>query len=214
MIPPGTTSLISGPRVRGTHGELAPVSRLGGSFASDCRGVRGRSPDSDAGGHLRGLSGVEIINRSAGPLRRTSTAIRHATSELDVAEVIHRAATGGINQLRYGFSRQLRTVGHQNVANVVRVWDQFESSLYVLVGGLQIRRGSVQIRPGKIHQELGFSPRGLQWINHAALLVAECFQSFVVNFKRLVLTPSPRRWQSSSRGTLQMVVHSYLFVYE
>jgi hypothetical protein len=44
---------------------------------------------------------------------------------------------------------------------------------------------------GETHQQLGFSPRGLQWINHAALLVAGCFQSFVVNFKRLVPTPSP-----------------------
>jgi hypothetical protein len=66
-------------------------------------------PIPDAGGHLRGLSGVEIINRSAVPLRRTSTARVTQPRNSMSQRVIRRAATDGINQFRYGFRRQLRT---------------------------------------------------------------------------------------------------------
>jgi hypothetical protein len=66
-------------------------------------------PIPDAGGHLRGLSGVEIIKSECRSAAENFNCARHATSELNVAEVIHRAATDGINQLRYGFRRQLRT---------------------------------------------------------------------------------------------------------
>src|SRR5580698_7875931 len=71
------------------------------------------------------------------------------------------------------------------------VRDDFEGSLCVLLGGVQVRCGSVQIRPRETHQQLGFSPCGLQRITRVALLVADGFQTSVVTFKRLVLTPSP-----------------------
>src|ERR1700723_1425110 len=136
---------------------------------------------------------LKLFTRFFAQLRsigRTIQQYEEVLGGLGIRLVLGLRDSRGCNR-EVGFGLGSLNLGHQNVANVVPVWDQLESRLCVLVGGLQIRRGSVQIRPGEIHQQLGFSPRGLQWINHTALLVADCFQSFVVNFKRLVLTPSP-----------------------
>src|SRR5580700_2798178 len=69
---------------------------------------------------------------------------------------------------------------HENVSNIMPIRDECQRGLSVLFRSFEIRRGAIQVGPGKTHQKFRLAPPWIERIDRRRLVTSDDLETFLV----------------------------------